>query len=215
MGGWGSWSRVTAPGLLGSADLFRERFAVPIERDGDTGRRALLSRIIRPFILRRLKSQVARELPPRTEVRLDIELGHAERLLYDEMRVTSLLGLAGGGDQPNQQRIRILAALTRLRQLACDPRLVDSDLPGPSAKLDALRELLREMAEEGHRALVFSQFVSLLTLIKPILAEEGLTFRTLDGSMPAAQRTVEVDAFQAGQADVCYRAGYLRRNRTG
>ena len=195
------WSlmRVLTPGLLGSWDHFRDRFAGPIERDHDAGRSAALSRLVRPFLLRRTKAEVAPELPPRTEIERFVDLSAAERRLYDDARRAALETLAlGAGDA----RFAIFAALTRLRRLACHPRLHDPGSPVPSSKLAALLETVRELREEGHRALVFSQFTSHLALVREALDREGITYAYLDGSTPSEERTRRIDAFQDGHADL-------------
>ena len=198
--------RLVTPGLLGSWEQFRQRFAVPIERHHDRARQAGLARVVRPFLLRRTKAEVAPELPARTEMNQTIDLGPTERRLYEAARIEALESLAksaaaGTGDEA-KQHIRILAALTRLRLLCCHPRLVVKDSLAGSAKLAALVELLTELRDEGHRALVFSQFTSFLDLARPLLAQAGLRTLTLDGSTPAALREERVRAFQAGTADV-------------
>jgi SNF2 family DNA or RNA helicase len=199
------WSlmRIVTPGLLGSWEQFRARFAIPIERHGRTDRRQALSRLLRPYVLRRTKAQVAPELPPRTEVRHDVVLGDAERSLYDAARAAILKRLArpepaaGSAHAPgSDRRFEVFAALTRLRQLACHPRLVDGRFEGSSAKLDALMHLLRELADEGHRALVFSQFTSHLALVREVLDAEKIEYVYLDGETPARERAVRVDRFQ-------------------
>lgn len=213
--------RLVTPGLLGSWDQFRQRFAVPIERHHDRGRQTGLARVVRPFLLRRTKAEVAPELPARTEMNQVIELGPIERRLYEAARAEILESLAksaaaGVGDEA-RRRIKILAALTRLRLLCCHPRLVDSDSTASSAKLAALVELLTELRDEGHRALVFSQFTSFLDLARPLLAGAGLRTLTLDGSTPAAAREELVRAFQAGEADaflLSLRAGGTGLNLT-
>ncbi|GMU42005.1 MAG: hypothetical protein AMXMBFR23_28710 [Chloroflexota bacterium] len=198
------WSLFQAigPGLLGSQADFAKRFQVPVERHKDPRVRRALARLVRPFTLRRLKSEVAQELPPRTEVRLDVDLSLGERRLYDELRASALAALAVPTTEPGQRRFQILAALTRLRQLACHPRLWDPASTVGSAKLEVLRELVAELRDNGHRALIFSQFTSLLALVREALASDGVRMRYLDGSTPAARRREEVDAFQAGGADV-------------
>ena len=193
---------VVVPGLLGSAAAFRGRFATPIERDGDTERRLALARMVRPFLLRRMKSQVASDLPPRTEVRVDVELGPDERRRYEAVRVATLQALASDDGPKEQLRFRVLAALTRLRQIACAARLVDDAAPPRSAKIDRLLELLTELREEGRRVLVFSQFAELIRHVRPLVEAEGFRVCHLDGGTPAAQRRAEVDRFQAGEADV-------------
>ncbi|TNF24441.1 MAG: DEAD/DEAH box helicase [Deltaproteobacteria bacterium] len=195
------WSlfRLIAPGLLGSEDGFREEYAAPIER-GDVVARSALAGLVAPFVLRRLKRDVARELPERTEVALGVVLRKAERARYEEIRRATLDLLEGGGGQ--KAGFAALQALTRLRQVACHPALVDPGWTHGSAKLDALMELLERLAEEGHRALVFSQFTSFLALVRERLDAASTRYLYLDGQTPAAARQGRVDAFQAGEAEV-------------
>ncbi|WP_246114345.1 DEAD/DEAH box helicase [Rubripirellula tenax] len=200
------WSlfRTLSPGLLGSWDRFRNRFADPIERHKDDERRLSLSRLVRPFILRRTKNTVLTELPPRTEITLQAELSKAERRMYEEARVAALAELSGTGEdgQAGQQRIRTLAWLTRLRQLSCHPRLVDKSWKKSSAKLDLFTTLVDELRDGDHRALVFSQFVKHLGLIREALDERGITYQYLDGATPAKERQRRVDSFQNGEGDL-------------
>lgn len=196
------WSlfRAISPGLFGSWERFRERFAAPIERDHDPSRREALARLVRPFVLRRTKDQVLQDLPARTEIRLDAELSPEERKLYEQGRLAALAQLAqGGGDD---QRFQILAALTRLRQLACHPRLVLPDAKVGSAKIEVFLETVDELREGGHRALVFSQFTSLLALVREALDARGVKYQYLDGSTPAAKRDEAIAAFQGGEGDL-------------
>ncbi len=196
------WSlfNLLAPGYLGSRGAFRTRFAVPIEREDDRERRSLLSRMARPFILRRRKSEVARELPPRTDIVVPVELSLAEQQLYDQVRRSALAMLAAG-DQKGA-RMNALASLTRLRQAACHPALLQPETTVPSSKQELLLELLADVKEEGHKALVFSQFTTHLKLARAALEAEGFSVRYLDGSTPAGKRRAEVEAFQAGEGDV-------------
>lgn len=200
------WSlfRTISPGLLGSWDRFRNRFADPIERHKDDDRRQSLARLVRPFILRRTKNNVLKELPSRTEITLQAELSKAERKRYEDARIAALAELSGAGDdqQKGQKRIRTLAWLTQLRQLACHPRLVDKTWKKSSAKLDLLMELIDELREGDHRALVFSQFVKHLEVIRETLDENGIEYQYLDGSTPAKERQRRVDAFQEGEGDL-------------
>ncbi len=200
------WSlfRVVSPSLFGSWERFRESFAAPIERDGDPERRAALANTIRPFILRRLKREVARELPSRTEVQVDVVLSAAEQKRYDQVRVATLAALAGldPAVPPEKRRFQVLAALTRLRQLACHPSLVDDTWTGESAKLIRLAELISELRDEGRRALVFSQFTRHLDLAATALEKIGFSMRRIDGSTPENDRRAEVDLFQRGEGDV-------------
>jgi hypothetical protein len=199
------WSlfAVVFPGLLGSWDQFRDRFASPIERSQDPEARAALARVIRPFLLRRTKQQVARELPPRSEVVVPIALSEPERALYEDARLAAVAELADmKGLRDEQRRFQVLAALTRLRLLASHPRLHDRSSPVASSKLRRLLELVGELRAEGHRALVFSQFTSHLALVRDALTELAIPTLYLDGATPAAQRRLRVQAFQAGEADV-------------
>lgn len=198
------WSllNVVVPGLLGSASTFRGRFAVPIEREGNKERREALAAMVRPFLLRRLKREVAKELPARSEVRVDVELGHEERRIYERVRTAAVAALTTDQGPKEQLRFRVLTALTRLRQIACAAELADDSAPATSAKLDRLMELLTELREEGRRVLVFSQFAELLKRVAPRLDAAGFGYCHLDGSTPAKERRTLVDRFQAAEVDV-------------
>ncbi len=200
------WSlvRVVSPGLLGSWERFRKSFAEPIERDKSKERLQALGRVVKPFILRRTKKEVLTELPERTEIVRFAELSEPERRKYDAARLAALseLTVAGEGDNEQHKRIKVLAWLTRLRQLSCHPRLVDNLWDQSSAKLDLFMEIVDELQEGEHRALVFSQFVQHLTLIREALDKAGISYQYLDGSTPAAKRQEAVDAFQAGEGEL-------------
>lgn len=189
-----------APGLLGSRETFRRRYALPIGR-GEEEPRARLALLARPLLLRRLKRDVAKELPARTEVDVHVQLGVDERGLYDDVRRTGLAALAHR-KKDNQLRFQALALLTRLRQAACHPRLVQHDSTVRSAKLERVLELVRELHDGGHKALLFSQFLGHLALVREALEEEGYRLRSIDGSTTMEQRQREIDAFQAGDGDV-------------
>ena len=196
--------RVVFPGLLGSWERFRDKYAKPIERDRDRDRAKDLSALIRPFVLRRKKSEVAADLPSRTDVRVDVTLSSKERDLYDDVRlaaVAELEGLELDAARP-QARFTVLAAMTRLRQLACHPKLRDGASTVPSSKLARLLDLLRELHEEGQQTLVFSQFTKHLGLVRDALEAIGLSYLYLDGATPAASRGEIVDRFQGGEAAV-------------
>ncbi len=200
------WSlmRTVSPGLLGSWDRFRKSFAEPIERQGDKDRLKALGRVVRPFILRRTKKEVLSELPDRTEVVRLAELSEEERQKYDAARMAALAEITkpGDGEHESQMRIRVLAWLTRLRQLACHPGLVDKRWDKSSAKLDLFMEIVGELREGEHRALVFSQFVQHLLLIRGALDKLGIKYQYLDGSTPTAKRQEAVDRFQAGEGEL-------------
>ena len=242
------------PGFLGERTVFGRLYRAPIERGRDVHRMALLKRRVGPFMLRRTKEQVAKELPPKTEVPVRVELGQRQRDLYETIRLSvheqvraavETVGLA-------RSRITVLDALLRLRQVCCDPRLarmgvgrgeagtaedgrhgatlraagapaspVAVDAEGGdgsdggcaadpvtagrsggvrSAKLDALMDMVTEMVPEGRRILVFSQFTSMLDLIKPRLDAEGVRWVELTGKTP--DRAAPVRRFQAGEVPV-------------
>jgi superfamily II DNA or RNA helicase len=196
------WSlfRFVAPGLLGSDSVFRDRFVDPIEGRHDLGQRQVLAATIKPFVLRRTKEQVERELPPLTESVLHVQLSKEERTLYDTARARAVARMQQ--TTARDRGFRVLQELTTLRQLACHPRLVDPGSPIASSKLATLRLLLSDLREGGHRALVFSQFVQHLTLVREALDQDGVRYRYLDGSMTPSARRAEVDAFQSGSGDV-------------
>ena len=199
------WSlfAIVFPGLLGSWDQFRDRFASPIERGKDPAARAALARVLRPFLLRRTKAEVARELPSRTEIQVPVALSKEERALYEDARLAAIAELGkGSGLRDEQRRFQVLAALTRLRLLASHPKLYDPTSALPSSKLRRLVELLEELKAEGHRALVFSQFTSHLALVRAELERAGFTYLYLDGSTPAPQRAKLIEEFQTGTADL-------------
>lgn len=184
------------PGLLGSLDYFREEFAGPIERKGDEEAAQLLRRLVRPFLLRRTKDQVASELPPRTERVLLTDMEPAQRALYNQKRDhyrALLLGLIDEGGI-NSARIKVLEGLLRLRQICNHPRLVEHDTRADSAKFELLLETLETLRAEGHKALVFSQFVQMLRLVRDALDARGIRYAYLDGSVK--DRKTPVDAFQ-------------------
>ena len=215
------WSlfRGVSPGLLGSWERFRSVFADPIEKGKDPARKQALSRVIRPFILRRTKSDVLTELPARTEIQLTAELSTPERKLYEDARmwaVKNLTNLLGESDK--DQRFQVLAALTKLRQLACHPRLVDKKWEFSSAKLDLFLETIDELREGRHRALVFSQFTQHLALVREALDKRKISYQYLDGSTPVKKRQAAVDAFQNGEGDlflISLKAGGTGLNLTG
>jgi len=192
------WSQMhfVDPGLLGGRSEFQERYVRPIAA-GDATRAGLLRERIRPFVLRRRKQEVARELPPRTDVVLYCELSPPERALYDSVRAATQDDVArrlGAGDSV----LAVLEALLRLRQASCHPGLVPGasaeTLAGSSAKLERLRRTLEECVAEGHKALVFSQWTSLLDRCEPVLERAGLPFVRLDGS--TRDRGAVVERFQ-------------------
>jgi superfamily II DNA or RNA helicase len=196
------WSlmRVISPGLLGSWDQFRTRFLTPIEKDGNSRRRQMLAELVRPFVLRRTKSEVLRELPPLTDIRVDVALSKEERDLYETARIEAVTQLARTSTNAGKDaRFEVLAAITRLRLLACHPKLFDKQSTLPSSKLDAFLHLCENLKDNGHRALVFSQFTSHLTLVREALSARGFQTLYFDGATSPKDRQTAIDAFQAGE----------------
>jgi superfamily II DNA or RNA helicase len=208
------------PGLLGSAEVFHQRFATPIERDGDAAASKRLRRLVAPFLLRRTKAEVLADLPARTEIVHEVVPGPRERALLEALRrqaeATVGEALAGGAPE-GQAQMHLLAALTRLRRAACDPRLVAPELGLVGAKVQEFERLAQELVAGRHKALVFSQFTDFLALLRERLDAVGLRYQYLDGSTPAAQRTQRVAAFQAGEGDfflISLKAGGFGLNLT-
>ena len=188
--------RFANPGLLGTYDDFVERFITPIETHQDRAVRRKLKRLVSPFILRRTKAEVLDELPEKTELTIRVTLSDAERALYESFRERASVGLESGEINP----IQALAELTKLRQAACHPELVDPKLKIASSKTAAFLSLAEELRESGHRALVFSQFTSHLALVKRELDARGIKYLYLDGSDTASKRAQLVDEFRQGDA---------------
>ncbi|MBT9096869.1 DEAD/DEAH box helicase [Methylovulum psychrotolerans] len=190
------------PGLLGSLSRFNERYAHAIENQQDHAVQQRLKKLLRPFILRRLKNDVLTELPPRTEVTLHIELSAEERAMYEALRRNAMDAIASAKEQPGNQQLKVLAEIMKLRRACCNPRLVMEDSPISSSKLQAFEELVDELLDNRHKALVFSQFVGHLELIRELLDNKGITYHYLDGSTPVPQRKKAMNAFQAGDGDL-------------
>ncbi len=208
------------PGMLYSQQKFRARFETPILRDGDDRVLERLGRLVSPFILRRLKSQVLTQLPPKTERVLPATMERAQRQVYLDTLAQLRSQLTGVGDKRlyGKNRMTVLAQLTRLRQLCCDPRLCCEGYTGGSAKLEACMELLREAVRGGHKVLLFSQFTSMLSLIKERLEAESLPHYLLQGSTPKEQRAAMVDAFNRDSTPIfliSLKAGGVGLNLTG
>ncbi len=208
------------PGFLGGKQDFTRRWRTPIEKEGDAARRELLARRIKPFLLRRRKDEVATELPPKTEIVRSVELEGGQRDLYETVRVAmqqqvqqiiAERGLANS-------HIYLLDAMLKLRQVCCDPRLVNlpqAQQVAESAKLELLLTLLDELLEEGRRVLLFSQFTSMLDLIAAALQQRGCAYVTLRGD--TADRETPVREFQSGQVPlflISLKAGGVGLNLT-
>jgi SNF2 family DNA or RNA helicase len=199
------WSQFNflLPGFLGGELQFRRLFRTPIEKGNDLPRRELLAKRIGPFVLRRRKEDVAAELPPKTEIRQNVELAGAQRDLYETIRLAMHERVQAEVQKKGLSRahIIILDALLKLRQVCCDPRLVKLEAArkvAESAKLELLMDLVPEMLSEGRKILLFSQFTSMLALIQERLAAEAIPYVLLTGE--TTDRATPIQKFQNGQA---------------
>ena len=198
------WAHFDAvmPGYLGDRRSFNRTFRVPIERHGDRARGDILRRRIAPFLLRRRKSEVAPELPAKTETVLRVSMGEAQRRTYESLRLAMHArvreALASYGVE--QSRVVVLSALLRLRQACCDPRLLELADPPPSAKLEALLELIQSLRDENRQVLVFSQFTSMLDLISSALCQSGHDHDELTGD--TGNRAEPVRRFQQRETPI-------------
>lgn len=196
------WSllSLTAPGLYPRPDVFTKSYRKPIESGERPELLDLLRRRIRPLMLRRTKEQVAIDLPPKQIQVMALDPHPVHRHIYDQHLQRERQRVLGLLDDPESNRVAILAALTRLRQLALDPVLVDEVHAGKAtaAKIEFLVDQLRELAAEGHRALVFSQFTGFLRRVEAALTRAGLATAYLDGS--TTDRQAVVRGFREGDA---------------
>jgi superfamily II DNA or RNA helicase len=206
------WSQMhfLNPGLLGGRSDFDERYARPLAEGNAEAAEALRARI-RPFVLRRRKAEVAPELPPRTELVLHAALSEEERAVYDAVLAATREEVLRQLESPGGV-IAALEALLRLRQACCHPRLLPGQTLDRSAKLELLVDRLETTAAEGHKALVFSQWTSLLDLVEPRLAAAGLGFVRLDGA--TRDRSGVVASFQAADGPPVFLIS-LRAGGTG
>ncbi|QPC89097.1 helicase (plasmid) [Mesorhizobium sp. NBSH29] len=198
-----------APGFLGDLKSFTRQWRTPIEKKGDTSRSRLLAGRIKPFLLRRTKEEVASDLPPKTVITEKVEFSAGQRTIYESIRLAMHEKVQSAIAEKGLARshIVILDALLKLRQTCCDPRLLKlaSTKTGAaaktgSAKLDRLMELVGELVDEGRKVIVFSQFTSMLDLIRPLLDEAGIAYALLTGD--TVDRGAQVRSFQEGALPV-------------
>jgi SNF2 family DNA or RNA helicase len=208
------------PGLLGSLDSFNERFAIPIEKYRDDNRRDQLRRLVQPFILRRRKDEVLKELPEKTEITLRVELSLEERAFYEALRRSAMEKLTSSGNDVGggEKHLRILAEIMRLRRAACHPNLVDANAGFvDSSKLRLFGDIVEELLDNGHKALVFSQFVTHLALLEAYLKKKKVKYQYLDGQTALPTRQKRIEAFQRGEGDlflISLKAGGVGLNLT-
>ncbi|MET8756297.1 SNF2-related protein [Lentzea sp. NPDC004782] len=197
------WSllSITAPGLFPSPTRFREFYALPIEKHGNTERLTALRRRIKPLVKRRTKEQVVADLPAKQEQVLEVELHPKHRKLYQTQLQRERQKVLGLVDDLNKNRFTILRSLTLLRQLSLHAGLVDDKHDGlPCSKIDALTEQLQDVIDGGHRALVFSQFTGFLDKVRASLDAAGVEYCYLDGSTRG--RAAVLKRFKEGTAPV-------------
>ena len=187
------------PGYLPPYKSFCSRFEKPITQENDPAAVRRLNQLTGPFILRRMKSEVLKELPPKTENVYRIELEEEQRKLYLAAVVDAREKLRAAKPE---DKMAVFAVLMRLREICCDPRLIADNWTGGSAKLDACIELVTSAVESGHRILLFSQFTSMLELLAKRLDAEGVSHFTLQGSTPKPVRAELVRRFNGGEASV-------------
>jgi len=212
---WNLFSFIN-PGLLGGYKQFNARFGIPIEKHHDRVARLKLKKLIRPFMLRRIKSEVLEELPPRTEITLRVEMSPEEVGFYEALRQQAMENIEGDVEKAGRH-LRILAEIMRLRRACCNPRLITEEIEIPSTKLRVFSEIVTELLASRHKALVFSQFTGHLALIREFLDEQGIVYKYLDGTTPTRERQRQVESFQAGDGDlflISLKAGGLGLNLT-
>ncbi|MDR7871298.1 MAG: DEAD/DEAH box helicase [Tissierellaceae bacterium] len=208
------------PGYLYSNKVFTERFEKPIFKDQDLDKLKDLNKHIKPFILRRVKKEVLKELPEKIEQKIVVEMNLEQKKIYLAYlkNLRDELSMEFKTNGFNRSHIKILAALTRLRQLCCHPNLFIQDYTGGSGKLDSFEEIVEDAIEGGHRILVFSQFKSMLDIIEDRLNEKGIPHMYLNGSTEMELRGEMVNNFNNGEGDIfliSLKAGGTGLNLTG
>lgn len=207
------------PGFLYGYDTFRNELEIPITKKQDEYAISQLKKMVSPFILRRLKTDVLKDLPEKTEENRMVKFGGDQQKLYDA-QVVHMKDMISGQDEDNfkKNKIQILAELTKIRQICCDPGLVFENYEGESAKREACIDLIKSAVEGDHRVLLFSQFTSMLELLKTDLENEGLEFYELTGATPKQKRVELVNSFNTGNVPVfliSLKAGGTGLNLTG
>ncbi|WP_212005683.1 DEAD/DEAH box helicase [Chitinophaga sp. HK235] len=205
------------PGLLGTLDHFNEQFVFPSARNPESTVKQHLRRLLAPFMLRRTKTAVLDELPSKTEITRLVDLSYEEMSFYEALRRKAVEALKIPEDNLGRRQMKALAEISRLRMAACHPQLVDGESNIISSKLNAFMDIVQELVSNNHRALVFSQFVRHLELVKAALDREGITYLYLDGSTPISQREQRVKDFQAGKGQlflISLKAGGVGLNLT-
>ncbi|CAN5592661.1 hypothetical protein BH09VER1_BH09VER1_41200 [soil metagenome] len=204
------------PGYLGTRDDFKDRYETPLLSGGASDVWSRLTRRLKPYLLRRRKQEILKELPDKIEQIIEVELSDEQKAAYTQLQQAARSQIDQLREQGGAARMRVLTALLRLRQACCDLRLLGA-AEGNSAKLGALMEVLGETIDGGHRALVFSQFTSMLDLIGEALEAQNITYCRLDGSTRNRQEVVE--RFQNDESVpvflISLKAGGVGLNLTG
>lgn len=205
------------PGFLYRSEDFVKKFEQPISRDQDEEKTAQLKKMVSPFILRRLKSDVLKDLPPKLEEVRYARFEGEQQKLYDA-QVVHMQQMIHASGNTGEDKIRILAELTRIRQICCDPSLLFENYQGESAKRTACMELVQSAMDGGHRMLIFSQFTSMLALLEEDLKAAGIAYYKITGSTPKETRVSLVNQFNEGETPVfliSLKAGGTGLNLTG
>ena len=192
------------PGFLFSYEDFKKRFETPIARDGDKDATERLQKMVAPFILRRLKKNVLADLPEKTEENRYAKITGEQQKLYDAQVLHMQKMLKMSSDEFNKSRIQVLAELTKIRQICCDPSLITSSYTGESAKLEACIDLIKSAMDGGHRMLVFSQFTSMLAIIQKRLDDEKIRYFLITGATPKEERIKLVHEFNESEGQNDY-----------
>lgn len=205
------------PGMLGSSEQFGKKF---VKRDNSQDSHQMqktLNKYISPYILRRNKRDVLDDLPEKTEITLSVSLSEHERAMYEVLRENAIEHISNSSQQSGAKHLMILSEITKLRLMSCHPKLVNAESDLPSSKLEALKDLVSDLLESKHKALIFSQFTKHLALIRQMLDSQGISYQYLDGSTPLKQRNIAIENFQNGQSDlflISLKAGGVGLNLT-
>ncbi len=207
------------PGFLYGYETFRREFEVPVVKNNDDDAMKRLQRIAAPFILRRCKNDVLSDLPDKMEENRYVQLEEEQRRLYDAQVVHMQAMLSKQNNEDfSKNKLKVLAELTKLRQICCDPSLCFEDYGGESAKLESCMELVDSAIDGGHRILLFSQFTSMIAILQERLTEKGVAFYTITGSTAKEKRLQLVKEFNEGDTPVfliSLKAGGVGLNLTG
>lgn len=207
------------PGYLYGYETFRKEFELPIVRGEDESAMERLKRMTSPFILRRLKDQVLKDLPEKLEENRYVKLSGEQKKLYDAQVAKLKQTLAmQDAEEFQKNKLKVLAEITKIRQICCDPALCFENYKGESAKLEACMELIETAMESGHRMLLFSQFTSMLDILAKRLEEQKIPYFTITGSVPKEKRLQLVKEFNEGEVPIfliSLKAGGVGLNLTG